>query len=201
MRFSERLRSLGYESYEAYLASPHWQTFKASYRVSGLPLVCAVCGLKPVQLHHHTYERLGAERLGDVTPLCRLHHEAVHAVLKDKRWLVERTKKVIRLLRRSPALQPPMSVKKKKKSKAERRKARKARLARRKVRKAEKRSLPQEARDHIDRANARTGHSPNGPPKHSNRRPARYSEPVIPGNWNDPAEAMKMLARGLRPPR
>ena len=31
-----------------------------------------------VELHHHTYDRLGCELLTDLVPLCRQHHAAVH---------------------------------------------------------------------------------------------------------------------------
>lgn len=72
-----RLRRLGYDSYGAYLGSPHWLQLRASYRESDLPQGC-ICGETDVQLHHMTYERIGAERLTDLTPLCTPCHALVH---------------------------------------------------------------------------------------------------------------------------
>lgn len=88
-KFSEKLNELGFGSYADYLDSPHWLGFRERYRSSGLPMRCKVCGLNRIQLHHHTYERLGREELADVTPLCRDHHESVHEWLKTsgKRWV------------------------------------------------------------------------------------------------------------------
>jgi hypothetical protein len=74
---SERLRTLGYQSYRAYMASPHWHRVRAAYRASELPQEC-ICGDDDVHLHHMTYERVGAERLTDLTPLCGRCHALVH---------------------------------------------------------------------------------------------------------------------------
>ncbi len=83
MKFSDRLKQLGFSSYADYLASETWKGFKERYRDAGNRLTCAVCDGRRVQLHHHTYERLGCEHFGDITPLCRAHHEAVHEWLKN----------------------------------------------------------------------------------------------------------------------
>jgi hypothetical protein len=82
--FHGRLKRLGFRTYDAYLASPHWTDFKTRYRLSSLPQSCLVCSSPSVTLHHLSYERLGDERLEDVVPLCWPHHEAVHAFLADK---------------------------------------------------------------------------------------------------------------------
>jgi 5-methylcytosine-specific restriction endonuclease McrA len=74
-----RLRKLGYESYSAYLSSPHWRSLKARYRASDLLQRC-MCGERSVHFHHKTYERLGAELLTDLTPLCRVCHDLIHLV-------------------------------------------------------------------------------------------------------------------------
>lgn len=74
-----RLRELGFDSYLAYLRSPHWARVKARYRASDLPQEC-MCGETEVDLHHCTYERVGAERLDDLRPLCRRCHNAVHVL-------------------------------------------------------------------------------------------------------------------------
>lgn len=82
MTFKERLANLGHATYGDYLRSDHWRAFRAAYLRSGGVRRCAVCGAGRVQLHHHTYVRLGREEMGDVTPLCRTHHVAVHEWLK-----------------------------------------------------------------------------------------------------------------------
>lgn len=74
-----RLRELGYDNYSAYLKSPAWRDLKAQYRASDLPQIC-MCGSDEVQLHHTTYERVGAERLDDLIPLCRHCHTQAHVL-------------------------------------------------------------------------------------------------------------------------
>lgn len=99
MQFKERLQNLGFQSYSGYLAGQHWQDFKHAYRVSTRPQLCAVCASPSIELHHHTYERLGAEWLKDVIPLCRDHHEAVHVWLREKSLPVEATKRAVMSIR------------------------------------------------------------------------------------------------------
>ncbi len=81
-KFGDKLAELGFGSYEEYLNSPHWRKFKSDYSQSGRTNACVVCRSPFVELHHHTYERLGAELFDDVTPLCRKHHDGVHEWLK-----------------------------------------------------------------------------------------------------------------------
>jgi hypothetical protein len=100
MTFKERLCRLGFNTYDDYLSSDHWQRFKEKYRKSGLPLNCAVCHQGPIQLHHHTYERLGQESLKDVDPLCHIHHESVHEYLKQKSLSLRKTADAINHLRK-----------------------------------------------------------------------------------------------------
>lgn len=117
-RFQERLEALGYARYVDYLASPHWEAFKESYRASGRSFRCAACGAGKVQLHHHTYERLGAEDLADVTPLCRPHHEEVHRLLKESGRFVRDTRWAVGVIgggRERVAQQPAVRTKKGKK--------------------------------------------------------------------------------------
>jgi 5-methylcytosine-specific restriction endonuclease McrA len=73
------LALLGYKSYRHYLTAAHWQDVKARYRASDLPQAC-FCGEDVVDLHHLTYERIGAEELDDLAPLCRRCHQLVHAL-------------------------------------------------------------------------------------------------------------------------
>ncbi len=100
MKFSDRLQSFGYATYAEYLASERWAAFKESYRKSGRPMRCAVCFKGPIQLHHHDYRRVCEERIRDITPLCSLHHQEVHAKLKAEGWPVVRTHQVVAELRR-----------------------------------------------------------------------------------------------------
>lgn len=86
--FSQKITALGFSSYEEYLESEWWKTFRKKFFRSRVTkkycLVCAGDGEYnyTVELHHLTYDRLGAERLKDVIPLCREHHEQVHEILK-----------------------------------------------------------------------------------------------------------------------
>lgn len=99
MTFREMLKNLGFATYAEYLASDHWRAFRMSYYLSGKRLRCRVCSGKRVQLHHHTYERLGRESLDDVTPLCREHHVAVHEWLKGNNRPVRDTGGAVAFLR------------------------------------------------------------------------------------------------------
>lgn len=74
------LRRLGYKDYADYLRSPHWATIKAAYRASELPQTCQCGEAERLQLHHTTYERLGQERLEDLTPLCPECHTMIHVL-------------------------------------------------------------------------------------------------------------------------
>lgn len=75
-----RLLELGYKNYAEYLGAPHWQDVKDRYRSSNwLPQEC-ICGDTDVHLHHMTYERIGEERLEDLTPLCRTCHTMIHTL-------------------------------------------------------------------------------------------------------------------------
>lgn len=79
-RRNQRLRELGYSSYDAYLSSPHWRRLRVTYQESGRPIVC-ICGdTEDLDYHHKTYDRLGAEDLDDLTPLCRRCHAALHTL-------------------------------------------------------------------------------------------------------------------------
>ena len=83
MEFKEKLASLGYLSYGAYLRSKHWLQIRGSYMSSTLPKCCFVCGNKRFELHHKTYQRLGEELLADLVPLCRRCHKSTHRVEKE----------------------------------------------------------------------------------------------------------------------
>lgn len=84
----QRLRAKGDPRwYQAYLRSHHWRQLRkraiaqARYR-------CRRCGRADerqdkkkgsrLNVHHQTYERVGAERPGDLEVLCWRCHQAVH---------------------------------------------------------------------------------------------------------------------------
>lgn len=76
----KRLAELGYRDYAHYLRSPHWKQIRGRYRATRwLPQEC-ICGEPRTDLHHMTYERVGAERLEDLIALCRNCHVMVHAL-------------------------------------------------------------------------------------------------------------------------
>jgi 5-methylcytosine-specific restriction endonuclease McrA len=77
---ASRLKRLGYSSYAEYLRSPHWQRTRHAYRQSDQPQDC-ICGeTDHLQLHHMTYERVGAEEMADLTPLCGRCHAMIHTL-------------------------------------------------------------------------------------------------------------------------
>lgn len=65
--------------YQQYIASPAWRARRLRF-LRRLPIeACSACGSTDgVDLHHMTYERLGAEDDGDLVALCRTCHTAVH---------------------------------------------------------------------------------------------------------------------------
>jgi hypothetical protein len=73
------LARIGMRSYREYMRSDLWAGTKRRYYDSCLPQSCMVCQAPNFDLHHKTYARLGEEKLTDLAPLCRLHHETLHA--------------------------------------------------------------------------------------------------------------------------
>jgi hypothetical protein len=105
--FYERLKGLGFQTYAAYLRSPHWLAFKAAYHRENPDAKCLCCWARPVQLHHHDYTNLGGETFEDVTPLCGGCHKGLHDLLKEARrsvsfteWAVERLRGCLWIQRR-----------------------------------------------------------------------------------------------------
>jgi len=102
MFLRDRLKALGFKNYRHYLlSSPAWQETKERYQASGRPQKCVVCHDPHYELHHRTYKRLGQERLDDLIPLCREHHDQVHRQEVVSLW--DGHKAVRRLIRRSTA--------------------------------------------------------------------------------------------------
>lgn len=72
----------------AYLHSNLWSETRARYeRDPRAPHACAVCAAPRYQLHHRSYERLGAEDVADLLALCGTHHEALHRAWRQHREL------------------------------------------------------------------------------------------------------------------
>jgi hypothetical protein len=72
-----RLNRLGFPDYRSYLRSGHWMALRSAY-LARFGAGCQVCGRSPMDIHHRTYRRLGAEPLTDLVGLCRECHQAAH---------------------------------------------------------------------------------------------------------------------------
>ncbi len=75
------LQRLGLRSMDEYRKSQLWLDTKRRYQQSDSPQRCLVCRSPAFDLHHRSYAQLGNEHLFDLIPLCRQHHDAVHALL------------------------------------------------------------------------------------------------------------------------
>jgi hypothetical protein len=63
---------------EVYLRSDHWRQMR-QLALRDAEDRCAVCNSShQLDVHHRTYERLGAERLTDLLVLCRKCHQVFH---------------------------------------------------------------------------------------------------------------------------
>lgn len=75
--------------YQEYMNSPAW-TAKRQQRLDLDGYKCRTCGctfdVRPLQVHHVTYERLGHEDLGDLITLCSTCHEAITDVMRRRRY-------------------------------------------------------------------------------------------------------------------
>jgi hypothetical protein len=91
-----RLKKLGFASYRDYLLSAHWAKLKREYREGDLPQHCLACRDSNYELHHRSYERLGAEIRGDLIPLCRKCHEKVHRYADLHHLRIQATHKIMR---------------------------------------------------------------------------------------------------------
>lgn len=78
-------KDLGYESYEHYLRSPHWLTFRARVLARPQNRKCHVCGSSPVELHHLTYKWLGREDERSVAVVCNTCHGELHELEQEGR--------------------------------------------------------------------------------------------------------------------
>jgi hypothetical protein len=80
----ERTRQDNRAEYRLYLQSPHWQaTRKAALERAGQR--CQLCNRAGrLDVHHRTYERVGHEKPGDLTVLCRKCHDIFHGAARVK---------------------------------------------------------------------------------------------------------------------
>jgi hypothetical protein len=82
-----RARSAGYIKY---LKSAAWGRLRSS--IIKADTVCASCKCmasknNPLDLHHLTYERFGAELPDDLEVVCRKCHDLIHKLAKAKRYV------------------------------------------------------------------------------------------------------------------
>lgn len=68
------------EKYDKYITSKKWENRRKKYYKTH-ERKCSACGsTSNLNLHHHTYERMGKERDSDLVPLCSACHEMVHYI-------------------------------------------------------------------------------------------------------------------------
>lgn len=64
--------------YREYLYTKHWKVTREA-KLHAVSHRCQVCNSpKSLNVHHRTYERLGREKLEDLTVLCKECHELFH---------------------------------------------------------------------------------------------------------------------------
>lgn len=134
------LLELGYESYEAYLASSLWQGIRTQVLAAGK---CYGCGAKPNQVHHRSYSRkaLTGRRIDSLVPVCARCHERIEFKngIKVSPQEANEALEAIRANRPIPAARPERAQKpltKKQKKRREIAEAKKAAAERRKQKKA-----------------------------------------------------------------
>jgi hypothetical protein len=90
MKFSEKLKSLGFETHAEYWQCDHWKSFKKTYYETHKKICFHCHSDRRVTLHHTTYDRLGTELEKDVVPLCWWCHSKAHELIKEgKTYLQE----------------------------------------------------------------------------------------------------------------
>ncbi|MBC8106207.1 MAG: hypothetical protein H7Z14_06420 [Anaerolineae bacterium] len=79
---TKRLIEIGIGSYSDYLAGAWWKERRERYRQEHAgacgSVQCRYCETRAADLHHTSYQRLGAEDDADLLPLCREHHAEWH---------------------------------------------------------------------------------------------------------------------------
>lgn len=76
-----RKPSAARQKYLAYLGSEAW-SIRRDFALEAAGYACSLCSSTDrLDVHHRTYERLYAERLADLTVLCRKCHGKFHEIL------------------------------------------------------------------------------------------------------------------------
>jgi hypothetical protein len=95
---NKRLRELGFSSYSEYLKSDTWKTNKkrllSSKRFREKKCFCG--STKSVCIHHITYKNIGNEKVQDVIPVCKFHHEMIHNYEKEKDCSIRKATHTVR---------------------------------------------------------------------------------------------------------
>jgi hypothetical protein len=82
--FSDRLYTLGFETYADYLATPRWQKMRRDFRrLRPKANKCFCCGGPWRDLHHPDYRRLGRETVFELIPVCGGCHLEIHRIVRD----------------------------------------------------------------------------------------------------------------------
>lgn len=76
---AERLAELRAMPYRQYLRTPEWKRTRAAALLrAGNACSLDVTHTENLEVHHRTYERLGAELMSDLTVLCHACHQLYH---------------------------------------------------------------------------------------------------------------------------
>jgi hypothetical protein len=78
-------RALGYQSYAAYLRSPHWLEVRER-AMERRRWQCRGCGRRAEHVHHRRYKNIGYEKPGDLDTLCSVCHKEIHAAQRSGRF-------------------------------------------------------------------------------------------------------------------
>lgn len=75
----DQIADMSHLPYDEYLKSDAWNE-RRGLLLERFSHKCQVCGSSTrLHIHHRTYERLGNERMEDLTVLCEACHQAFHA--------------------------------------------------------------------------------------------------------------------------
>ncbi len=71
-----------HHAYLLYLCSPDWAAKRTAVlaRKHGLCEYEGGCGNRATQVHHRTYDRIGAEKLEDLLAVCSTCHRTIHGI-------------------------------------------------------------------------------------------------------------------------
>lgn len=93
--FNRALNASPYGTYQDYMNSHAWKSFRLRAQRAWDWSGCVLCGAHPTVLHHIDYSHVFRERVYDVVPVCMPHHDEIHAFhLADKSNVTEIRKAV-----------------------------------------------------------------------------------------------------------